>query len=316
MSDPLTLTAILLGTLLVGSLALFARDVWSKRLDARLGEVRLFDSAADDQPVSIRVAPVKEGRFAVRLGALVGFTPGASNQSRVPWQLIVGLACVAGVISAYNAMRLGGTAAAVLAFPATTFFTARGVFGWQKRRYRTQLLEQIPDAMDFISRGIRSGIPLGEALRSVSRELSSPSRESFQQINGDLAIGRSIEQALWRMAEQTGLQEYSFFAVAVGLQAQTGGSLFETLDNLSDIVRQRLAVAKRGKALAAEAKASAVVLILLPFLAAGMMSMARPGYLDVFFDSPRGTRLLLVAFTLLGAGMLSMREMMRRSLAL
>ena len=82
----------------------------------------------------------------------------------------------------------------------------------------------------------------------------------------EVAIGQPLEGALWKLYERVGLPEYAFFAVTIGLQAQTGGSLVETLQNLQDIVRKRVALSKRGKALAAEARMSAMILGALPFV--------------------------------------------------
>ena len=68
-----------------------------------------------------------------------------------------------------------------------------------------------------------------------------------------------------------------------GLQSQTGGNLAETLDNLADIVRKRVALAKRAKALAAEARMQAGILMVLPYVAALAMSQIQPFYIDNFF---------------------------------
>lgn len=317
MKDTVILAGFMLGIPLLASLLLLARDMWSKRLRQRLGEVRLSEvTAVDDagSPTTIRLAPAKGGRLTARLSILLSFNPHNPGQNLIPWEFTLGLSCLAGVIAAWYGSGFAGWLGAVLVFPPATFIVARSAFVWQARRYQAKLLAQIPETMDFISRGIRAGIPLAEALRAVSREIPSPSREVLQQVISDLAIGRAVEESLSRLAAHTGLREYSFFAVVVGLQAQTGGSLFETLDNLSEIVRQRIGVAKRGKAMASEARASAAILVALPFLAALIMSVVRPGYLDVFFDD-RGHKMLVVGLSLLATGMFVMREMMRRSLA-
>jgi tight adherence protein B len=317
MPDAVILAAFMLGISLLVSVVLLARDVGSKRLHQRLSEVRLYDAPVVEQsrsPTTIRLTPARGGRLTAQLNILLSCNPRNPGQNLLPWELTLGLSCLAGAFTAWHVSGLAGWPGAVVAFPLATLVVARSAFIWQARRYQAKLLAQIPETMDFISRGIRAGIPLAEALRSVSREIPSPSREVFQQVIGDLAVGRSVEESLSRLAANTGLQEYSFFTVVVSLQAQTGGSLYETLDNLGDIVRQRIGVAKRGKALASEARASAVVLVALPFLAALMMSVVRPGYLDVFFDE-RGHKMLVVGLSLLGTGMFVMREMMRRSLA-
>ena len=110
-----------------------------------------------------------------------------------------------------------------------------------------------------------------------------------------LAIGQPLEGALWKLYERVGLAEYAFFAVTIGLQAQTGGSLVETLQNLQDMVRKRVALSKRGKALAAEARMSAIILGALPFVSRPhSVRSCRSGFITFFFITPTGNHLLLV----------------------
>src|SRR5262249_12436803 len=142
-----------------------------------------------------------------------------------------------------------GTLLAVLSAPIEGLLVARVVFGWERARFQKALLEQIPEIMAQICRGVGAGIPLSEALRSVTREAPNPSRDEFSRVINEIMIGQSLEGALWKLHKRVGLPEYAFFAVTIGLQAQTGGSLIETLQNLQDIVRKRVALSKRGKAL-------------------------------------------------------------------
>ena len=119
----------------------------------------------------------------------------------------------------------------------------------------------------------------------------------------EVAIGQPLEGALWKLHERVGLPEYAFFAVTIGLQAQTGGSLVETLQNLQDLVRKRVALSKRGKALAAEARMSAMILGALPFCRLVIvLASCKPGFLDFFFSTPTGNHLLLVAIGFHGHG--------------
>ena len=137
--------------------------------------------------------------------------------------------------------------------------------------------------MALICRAVAAGIPLSEALRSVAHDAAAPSREEFVRVVNEVAIGQPLEGALWKLHERVGLPEYAFFAVTIGLQAQTGGSLVETLQNLQDMVRKRVALSKRGKALAAEARMSAMILGSLPFVMGVVLFFMQPGFLDFFF---------------------------------
>jgi tight adherence protein B len=109
--------------------------------------------------------------------------------------------------------------------------------------------------------------------------------------------------------------EYRFFATALSLQNQTGGGLSETLENLAEVIRKRVALKQRGYALAAEARTSAGILAILPFFTAGALAVMNPGYLGLLFNDPGGQRILAVASGLMLLGILSMRSLIRRSLS-
>ena len=143
----------------------------------------------------------------------------------------------------------------------------RGIFTWQHGRYVDQIFQQIPDAIGLMVRAVRAGLPVGEAMRSVATELSSPLRDEFARMLGDVVIGRPVDQAMLKLYKRTGLTEFSFLAVTLGMQQQTGGNLAETLDNLADTVRKRVALTKRARALAAEARMQAGILMALPLVA-------------------------------------------------
>lgn len=187
------------------------------------------------------------------------------------------------------------------------FMLVRTVFLLQFNRYRDALFQQVPDAMGLVVRAIRAGLPMSEALRSISREMPSPTKDEFARIVGDVAIGRPVDEAIMKLHERTQLTEFSFLAVTLGMQAQTGGSLAETLDNLADIVRKRVQAAKRAKALAAEARMQAAILMVLPFVAALAMSFIQPGYVATYTENPIGVRMAVIGFALMVFGMLTIR---------
>ena len=319
MLSPLVPAAIIL--LLVASMSatLLFRDVDAGLLRERIGAIR-----ARPQEEAMPVTPVRtlnlrsvRGRSkpTARLMRMLILNPEITQQNVIAWKLVIAIACAAALTGFFCGRAFLGWPLAALLTPIEAFLVARFVFGWERARYRKAVLEQIPDVMAMISRGVGAGIPLTEALRSVSRESPSPSREEFANVVSAVAIGQPLERALWRLHERVGLAEYAFFAVTIGLQTQTGGSMVETLQNLQDLVRKRVALSKRGKALAAEARMSAMVLGGLPFVMGLVMFFVRPGFLDFFLRTPTGNHLLLGACGLMGTGIMTMGQMIRRSLA-
>ncbi|WP_376089155.1 type II secretion system F family protein [Roseomonas sp. CCTCC AB2023176] len=262
---------------------------------------------------SIRVAEARRAGWQTRLFQLIRFVPDLPQAHVIPWPVVALIAAAGGLVSGTRAATWADPLLAPLFGCCSCVMIARGLFGWQIRRYQDAIFIQIPDALGLMVRAIRAGLPLAEALRGIGREGPSPLREEFARVVGDMAIGRPVDVAIMRLHERTGLTEFSFLAVTLGLQSQTGGSLSETLDTLAEMVRKRVAMGKRVKALSAEAKVQAGLLVVLPFVAGAAMSMFQPYYVDTFLHDPTGQQLGLAGLGLMGFGLVVIRRLIRQA---
>jgi tight adherence protein B len=224
--------------------------------------------------------------------------------------VMLGPATIAGLL----ATKLLGVIGWV-AVPAIDIMLTRIFLGWCANRISRDLLSQFPDALSMVSRSVRVGVPLGEAIKVVSKEALSPSREEFGRAADAVAIGMDLEAALVEMADRNDLAEYRFFATALALQSQTGGGLTETLDTLADTIRKREAARKRGAALASEAKTSIYVLVVLPIVSGLGLWLTNPEYIDILFITPGGQKLLALAVFMLCAGLVCMQQIIKRCLS-
>ncbi len=123
----------------------------------------------------------------------------------------------------------------------------------QKRRI-SAFVAELPNAMDVIVRGLRSGIPLGDCLRMISYEAKEPLRSEFRIAMEAQALGLSMSDAILRMCERVPVTEVNFFAVVVRHQQKSGGNLSEALGNLSRVLRERKKMSGKIQAMSMEAK--------------------------------------------------------------
>ncbi|MBP0493873.1 type II secretion system F family protein [Pararoseomonas indoligenes] len=309
----LLVTGILLAALLLGILALVeARR--ARRLRERVLEVAGAAPVALAVPApSIRMHETERSPLQLRLLRLVSFDPDLTEAEVIPWPLVAAISATGGLFATWRLSGMLGTPLAFVAGMLCTVLLARALFKWQKGRYQDAVIQQLPDALGLMLRAIRAGLPLAEAMRGIAQGGASPIREEFTRVVGEVAIGRPVDAALMRVYARTGLTEFSFLAVTLGLQAQTGGSLAETLETLADMVRKRVAMAKRAKALAAEGRMQAGMLFVLPFLAAAGMSFIQPFYLRTFIENPTGQRLALIGFGLMLLGLFTIRHLIRQA---
>jgi tight adherence protein B len=113
------------------------------------------------------------------------------------------------------------------------------------------------------------------------------------------------------LAHRTGLAEYRFFATALSLQTQTGGTLSETLENLADVIRKRAALKARGHAMTAEARTSSAILAVLPIVTGVMLYFLNPNYIMMLFTDPTGKEFFSAAVISLILGMLAIRAIIK-----
>ncbi|MBU1174723.1 MAG: type II secretion system F family protein [Alphaproteobacteria bacterium] len=181
----------------------------------------------------------------------------------------------------------------------------------RRKRYRTRYLDELPNAVEVIVRGVKSGLPLNDSVRVVSREAKEPVRSEFARVLDQQSFGKSMAEAIQILYERVPTPEVNFFVVVITVQQQAGGNLSEALTNLSKVLRNRKKMKAKVKAMSSEAKASAMIIGSLPFIVAALVSVVRPGYLNTLIDTPIGNIWLGVAAVMMLTGIFVMNRMIQ-----
>lgn len=168
------------------------------------------------------------------------------------------------------------------------FLIPRFILNFRVNKRLKRFLTLFPDAIDFIVRGLRSGLPVTESMNMVGGEMEQPIGGIFASIGESVKLGVSLEKALQDTAKKLNLTEFNFFATSIVLQRETGGNLSEILSNLSDVLRKRFMMRMKIKAMSSEAKASAMIVGSLPFIVIGALSVIAPDYLTPLIETTSG----------------------------
>jgi tight adherence protein B len=176
----------------------------------------------------------------------------------------------------------------------------------RKRRVRLEkLMSQLPDAFDLMARVIRAGQTMSQALQGVADEFDQPIAGEFSYCYEQQNLGLSPEVALRDLARRTGLLEIKIFVLALLVQQQTGGNLAEMLDKLASIIRERYRIRGKIRALTAEGRFQAAVLLALPPLLFLIILVLNRGYAQILIDNPG---LLIGMFVSEGLGAMWIRK--------
>lgn len=185
----------------------------------------------------------------------------------------------------------------------------RWFIGLRKRRRTNRYLEELPNAIDVIVRGIKSGLPIGDCFRIIATESQEPVRSEFRYIIEQQALGISIADAVARLPERVPVSESSFFAIVIGIQSKSGGNLAETLGNLSRVLRDRKKMRGKIQAMSMEAKASAAIIASLPFVVGTLTYLTSPTYIELLWITLTGKALLVVSAMWMLLGVFVMKKM-------
>lgn len=168
-----------------------------------------------------------------------------------------------------------------------------------------------PEAIDMMVRGLKSGLPISETIANVGQELGDPVGTEFRAIADAVRFGATLDEALWEATRRVDLPEFKFFAISLSVQRETGGNLGETLSNLGDILRKRLTMRLKVKAMSSEARASAYIIGSLPFIMFAILYLMNPEYVMRLFTDPRGLMMTGVGLFLMALGAAVMVKMVR-----
>ncbi len=159
--------------------------------------------------------------------------------------------------------------------------------GYLIKKRITNFTTKFPEAIELLVRGLKSGLPVGETLGVVAREIPGPVGEEFKIVTEKIKIGKTMEDALQDTADRLGTAEFQFFVITLAIQRETGGNLAETLSNLAEVLRKRAQMKLKIRAMSSESKASAYIVGSLPFVVFGLVWSVNPNYLAGFFVEER-----------------------------
>ncbi|MFD0917031.1 type II secretion system F family protein [Pseudahrensia aquimaris] len=193
------------------------------------------------------------------------------------------------------------------------------IFGWgitnwfvsfkRKRRIK-KFIMAFPGAIDIITRGIKSGLPLNDCLRIIGNDAREPVKSEFQKLVESTQVGLSVPDACKRLYENVPSAETNFFAIVISIQSGAGGNLAEALENLSRTLRERKAMADKIKAMAMEAKASSYIIGSLPIAIATLLFVVSPDFLAPLWQTQQGHKILVAIAILYAMGIGSIYKMM------
>lgn len=222
-----------------------------------------------------------------------------------PGQFLILVASAASVMALFGVLlglTSGTSVALAVVFALLTPFIAKLVVSVRTSRRRARFADQIDDMVQLVAGSLRAGHGLSTALGSVATDADAPMSEELARVVNESRLGRPLPDALAITAQRMQSKDFEWVAQAIAINAETGGNLAEVLDQVGRTIRERNQIRRQVAALSAEGRLSGLILVVLPIALFLFLSLIRPEYTAVFFQTIVGILALIVAVVLLIAG--------------
>jgi tight adherence protein B len=298
-------------------LATLGTDAKRARLQQRLSEALLHSAHTEDIEVVLarnelmsEIPWVNRSLIRVQAALQLKRMLDQADLHITPSRLIM-FSTMAGMLAALAAsvisisillMLAAGLSAAAVPF----------VHVWWKRKKRFDaFLENLPDALDLMSRGLSAGHAFSESLHMVSTEMPEPIATEFRKTYEEQNLGLSLKLALENLTQRIPLLDLRMCVTAVLIQRETGGNLAEILEKVAHTIRERFRIMGDLKTLTTSSRMSAWLLCGLPIFVTIVITFMNPEYMNVLWKDYRGHYLIATALFLQVTGMLIVRKILR-----
>jgi tight adherence protein B len=246
--------------------------------------------------------PARRDKLVTRLTrADVSLTPGE-------W---VAIRSIVAFTSGALATVVFGSLVAGLLLAVLGFFASNAWLSIKGRRRLRAFDEYLPASLQLVASSLRTGFSLPQALDGVVREGLEPIAGEFNRALSEARLGMPIEDALDAVSDRMASTDFRWVVMAIRIQREVGGNLAEILLNTAMMMRERAKLRRQVKALSAEGRLSAYVLLALPLLMSLYMFALRRAYIRPLYTTGLGLGMLILAIVLVVAGMFWMRKVVR-----
>lgn len=182
------------------------------------------------------------------------------------------------------------------------------VVWWKAKRRLAAIDDQLPDLLVTLAASLKAGHSFRQGIQAVVDEGQPPASKEFKRVLTETRLGRPMDDALGDMATRIGSKNVSFVVTAVTIQRQVGGSMAGIFDMVAEAVRNRQQFARKIRSLTAMGRASAYVLVGVPFFMCGTITLLSREYMAPLYHTPTGHKLLILGCVMICVGSLMLRK--------
>ncbi|MDA0282559.1 MAG: type II secretion system F family protein [Planctomycetota bacterium] len=182
----------------------------------------------------------------------------------------------------------------------------------RRNRRMVSIQEELPNVMDLMSRAVRAGRSLDQAIDLLGNECEGHLGLEFKRCSGQLKMGRSMAAVMNSLAHRVRLVDLKLIALTLIVHRKTGGNLAQTLERMANVIRDRMTARRQMRAATGAGRASTILIATVSPVAYLLMFAIAPEHMEVLYTDPMGRMMLGTAIVLEIVGILWVMALLRR----
>ena len=162
-------------------------------------------------------------------------------------------------------------------------------------RRRKKFTNQLGDMLTMVANALRAGFSFMQAFELISREMDAPMGREVQLVVNEVNLGNTLESALDNMQRRVASPDFELVVTAVLIQRQVGGDLAQILDTIGETIQERIRMRREVMTLTAQGRLSGIILAVLPFAMAGILTFIKPDYLKPLLEDDLGRMIIAIS---------------------
>jgi tight adherence protein B len=290
------LFALLVGlAVMIGFVALWRLTAREDPVDARLKEYGVTAELAPDQGSGAainRLPTVTRLLNGFGMGPKLANTLTQADISLTAAEFVVITLLLVALLAALGAWRGGAPLGLLLG--ATGALLLLAYVRMRQGRRKRAFTDQLPNMLTLLVGALRAGFGLTQALDTIREQLPAPTSVELGRAMRAVNLGLPVTRALDEMVERSGSGDLALVVTAINVQHELGGNLAQTLDIISETVRDRIRIKREIDVFTSQQRFTGVILALLPVGMGVVLYVMNPTYMKHLFD-PGITRVMLIA---------------------
>ncbi|MEU0765304.1 type II secretion system F family protein, partial [Streptomyces microflavus] len=187
-------------------------------------------------------------------------------------------------------------------------WSANTFLNWHRTKRTEAFIGELPEISRVLANATQAGLSLRTSIAMAADELEAPAGDELRVVADQLAVGRTLDDALDELARRLPSRELVVLVSTLILSNRAGGQVVSSLRNLTVTLEERKETRREVRTQLSQVNTTAYAVPAIGIGAMLLVNSILPGALDRMTGSVAGQIAVIVSLGLYALGFVAIRR--------